>query len=258
MLDADRWANPPLTYTRQCHSPNRDDLVTGHLALVRRVAWQVSSRMSSSIAVEDLIQIGIVALIEAANAFEDRGVGFSPYASVRIRGAMIDELRKVARMSRAGMANRRTLNSVRARVEALRGGPANDQEMIEALKIDPPAYFAMVESATAVGEQPIDEVYSDQDWSFADPVPLASDLAEASEERAILSRALSQLSEREAVVLQLFFVEELNLHEIGKILGIGAARVCQIKKSALAKTRLLIDDHTKCAGPALLDVQSQC
>lgn len=258
MFDANQSADQPLTYARQCHPSNRDALVTKHLPLVRRVAWHVSSRMSSSIAIEDLIQIGIVALIESANVFEERGVGFSPYASVRIKGAMIDELRKVARMGRAGMANKRRLNAVRARVEASQGRAANDRDMIDALDIEAPAYFAMVESAVAVGEQPIDDVYSDHDWSFADPAPIASDLAEASEERAVLSRALSQLAEREALILQLFFVEELNLHEIGNILGIGAARVCQIKKSALAKARLLFDENAKGAAPAFQEIQTQC
>jgi RNA polymerase sigma factor FliA len=235
MRTAARLAEPSQTYSRQRQSTRSEQLIHDHVSVVRRIAWHVSSRMSSSIAIEDMIQIGIVALIEAANSFEDRGIAFAPYASMRIRGAMIDELRKVARMSRAGMANRKLLAAKRAILEAQNCRAANDAEMIAALGVEAPTYFAMVESAVSGAHDSVDEIYSEYDPMFADTAPLASDLVETSQQRTVLAQALSQLAEREALVLQLFFVEELNLHEIGEILGVGAARVCQIKKAALAK-----------------------
>ena len=79
-------------------------LVETHSALVRRIAWHVHSRMSSAIEVEDLIQIGLVALVEAAQNFEERGIAFAPYAATRIRGNMVDALRRDARMGRAGQS----------------------------------------------------------------------------------------------------------------------------------------------------------
>ncbi len=97
-------------------------LVQSHSNIVRRIAWHVHSRMSSAIDVEDLMQIGLVALVEAAQNFEDRGIAFAPYAATRVRGAMVDALRRDARMGRAGMANRRYLASIRAQPQRRRNG----------------------------------------------------------------------------------------------------------------------------------------
>ena len=88
---------------RQAASPP-DELVRAHMQLVRKIAWHVHGRVASAIDVEDLAQIGMVALVEAANSFEDRGHAFATYATLRIRGAMIDHLRKHATLCRAAMA----------------------------------------------------------------------------------------------------------------------------------------------------------
>lgn len=229
------------TYSRANRNVVPAELVQDNLQMVRKIAWHVSSRMSSAVPIEDLIQTGLVALIEAASAFEDRGLAFASYASVRVRGAMIDDLRRIAAISRSGMANRRALNSARAMLESQLGRAASQTDMMSELNLDAASYFAMVDSAQAAVHEPIDEVYSDQNWAFADVSKSPHDHAEDTEMRMALTCALSHLSEREAMILQLFFVEELNLHEIGETLGVGAARVCQIKKSALAKVRGFLD-----------------
>ena len=132
--------NPMLNEARNAYvSPqiaNPARLVEAHSALVRRIAWHVHSRMSSAIEVEDLIQIGLIALVEAAQNFEDRGIAFSPYASTRIRGAMVDALRRDARMGRAGMANRRYLAGIRARLEQEYMRSPSDAEMAGATGLD--------------------------------------------------------------------------------------------------------------------------
>ena len=97
-------------------------------------------------------------------------------------------------------------------------------------------------SGQLVEQSSIDEHYSDQDPWFADPGEGADLKIEAEQMRTILARQLADMPEREAMVLQLFFVEECNLHEIGAILGIGAPRVCQIKKAALARLRMRLSD----------------
>jgi RNA polymerase sigma factor for flagellar operon FliA len=228
------YARPDAT------SPAR--LIEAHSALVRRVAWHVHSRMSTAIEVEDLIQIGFIALVEAAQNFEDRGIAFAPYASTRIRGAMVDALRRDARMGRAGMANRRYLPGIRARLEQEYMRPPTDAEMADAAGLDPQAYYAMAASTKAVGQESIDESYSDHDMWFADLADSADTAMEKAQLREALIANLAKLSEREAMILQLYFVEELNLDEIGETLGVGAARVCQIKKAALDKMRMLMAD----------------
>jgi RNA polymerase sigma factor FliA len=221
-------------------SPAR--LIETHSALVRRIAWHVHSRMSSAIEVEDLIQIGLVALVEAAQNFEDRGLAFAPYAQTRIRGAMVDALRRDARMGRAGMANRRHLAGIRARLEQEYMRPPSDAEMADAAGLEPAAYHAMAASTQPVGQESIDDSYSDHDMWFAELADGADTALEKAQLREALIANLAKLSEREALIIQLYFAEELNLDEIGETLGVGAARVCQIKKAALDKMRAMMAD----------------
>jgi len=216
------------------------DLVHKHSAIVRRIAWHVHGRMSSAIEVEDLIQVGLIALVEAARNFEDRGIAFAPYAATRVRGAMVDALRRDARMGRAGMANRRYLASIRARLEQEYMRSPSDAEMAGAAGLDAPAYHAMAASTVPMGQESIEESYSDHDMWFADLSDSADTMLEKAQLREALIENLSKLSQREAMVLPLYFVEELNLDEIGDTLGVGAARICQIKKAALDKMRTMM------------------
>lgn len=215
-----------------------DALVTAHLGLVRKLAWHVHSRVSSAIDVEDLVQIGTIALIEAARSFEDRGqASFATYATMRVRGGMIDALRKSATMVRSAMRRRREFGLVRSALEGQLGRPATDAEMATRLGLGVDAYRAAAESTAGVRHESIDDVYSDHSAWFADGDPDAFDSLAHHGLKAAVSAAISALPAREALVLQLYFVEELNLDEIGATLNVGAARVCQIKKAALAKVR---------------------
>ncbi|GGE02300.1 DNA-directed RNA polymerase sigma-70 factor [Polymorphobacter glacialis] len=213
-------------------------LVSSHLALVRKIAWHVHARVSSAIDIEDLVQIGMVSLIEAARAFEDRGhAAFATYATVRVRGAMIDQLRKGATLVRSAIRRRREWGIVRSALEGVLGRAASDAEMAEKLEITVEVFRQGVAATHAAHTESIDDVYSDHsDW-FAHDGPDAFDQLESKTMRTAIAGAVSRLPEREAMVLQLYFVEELNLEEIGKVLGVGAARVCQIKKAALGKMR---------------------
>ncbi len=229
-----------LTYSEHPATNGPDILIQTHSQLVRRTAWHVHSRMSSAIDIEDLIQIGMIALVEAARTFEDRGIAFAPYAAMRVRGAMIDELRRDARMSRSGMANRRRFAAVRARLENELQRSVSDGEMMAALELGAEEYHAAIAATHAARQESIDEVYSDHDIWFADMGDSADTQLERTQLHAELARNIAALAEREAMVLQLYFVEELNLDEIGETLGVGAARVCQIKKAALDKLRELM------------------
>lgn len=232
-----------LTYGRVPALADCETLVRTHTSMVRRIAWQVHSRMSSAIALEDLIQIGLLSLVEAAKGFEDRGAAFAPYASTRIRGAMIDHLRREARMCRSGMVSRRELSRVRDQVENTLHRRASDSEMADALGLDPEAYHAKVASSMSQQLDSIEEVYSDHDAWFADLAAGADSAFEAAELKRDLAVCLGAIAEREALVLQLYFVEELNLDEIGAVLGVGAARVCQIKRSALLRMRKMLTER---------------
>jgi RNA polymerase sigma factor FliA len=226
----------PIAYARA----DCDALITGHTQMVRRIAWHVHGRVSSAIDAEDLIQIGMIALVEAAGSYEDRGHAFATYASMRVRGAMIDHLRRDARMCRSGMARRREMAGVRSRLENDLRRTATDAEMAAAMGLDIHAYQSAVASAQAVQQDSIDDAYSDHDSWFADLSDSADKLIEQRQLNDAVAHSIASLSSREQTVLQLYFVEELNLDEIGETLGVGAARVCQIKKAALDRLRNLI------------------
>ena len=226
-----------LVYTRSPAQLDVDAVIKTHSKLVRRVAWQVHSRMSTAIELEDLMQIGLVALVESARTFEERGIAFAPYATMRVRGAMIDELRRDARICRSGMANRRKLLEIRAKLEAKLHRLPSDPEVAAAMGLDGLEYHALVASAQGARMESIDEVYSDHDLWFVDLAENAETQCMQKEVRTLLAEHIAELPMREAQVLQLYFVEELNLDEIGEVLGVGAARVCQIKKRALDQLR---------------------
>jgi RNA polymerase sigma factor for flagellar operon FliA len=218
--------------------PDPDRLVRTHMPLVRKIAWHTHARVSTALDVEELVQTGMVALIEAARNFEDRGQAvFSTYASVRIRGAMIDSLRKHATMCRSALRKRRDLNAARDRLMGLLGRMPTHAELAQEMEISQDELRETLTATQGVRYESIDEVYSDHSVWFAADEPDAFDKLSGNDLRKAMVAAISELPEREALVLQLYFVEELNLEEIGQTLGVGAARVCQIKKVALDKVR---------------------
>jgi len=235
MLNEGLYAPPPASKRRP------DALVQAHLPLVRKIAWHTHARVSTAIDIEDLVQIGMIALIEAARVFQDRGqAAFATYASVRIRGAMIDALRKHATLCRSALRRRRELAAARERLAGRLGRAPVDSELAEELGLTLAEVQAATASTQGLRHESIDEVYSDHSIWFASDEPDALDRLQSAELRAALVNAIGQLPEREARVLQLYFVEELNLEEIGQVLGVGAARVCQIKKTALGRVRALL------------------
>jgi RNA polymerase sigma factor for flagellar operon FliA len=237
-MDARLGLDPALYAPARLAHTDPERLVSSHMGLVRKIAWHVHGRVSSALDVEDLVQIGMVSLIEAARAFEDRGhAAFATYATMRIRGAMIDQLRKGATLVRSAIRRRREWGQVRSNLEGLLGRPATDEEMAARLEISVDAYRAAMAATHSAQFESIDDVYSDHSGWFVDDTPDAHDQLESQTIQAAIAAAVKTLPEREAMVLQMYFVDELNLEEIGQVLGVGAARVCQIKKSALGKLR---------------------
>jgi RNA polymerase sigma factor for flagellar operon FliA len=224
------------TYGRRA-AQSPEALVRAHMPLVRKIAWHVHGRVASAIEIEDLVQIGMVALVEAANSFEDRGHAFATYATLRIRGAMIDHLRRHALICRSAMARRRELAAVRQKLEGRLGRAPTEEEMAAEMGLDAASYRALVDENQAVQQESIDEIYSDHSMWFADLDEQADERIDRERLKEAVARAIRQLPERDALVLQLYFVEEMNLEEIGQTLGVGAARICQIKKAALDKLR---------------------
>lgn len=241
MMSAFANAQPvpgPLTYGRT--GADIDALVRKHSPLVRRIAWHVHGSISGVCEVEDLVQIGLVALVEAIHGFEDRGqVTFEQYLATRLRGAMIDQLRRQATLTRGAMRRRKQYQETVAALTVDRKPPA-EADVAEKLGVSVEKLRADYASAEAVRFDSLDEVYSDDGpWFMSDEPNAFEQLAEA-DLRDTLVTAIAALPEREAQVVQLYYVEELNLEEIGHVLGVGAARVCQIKASAHARLKKVL------------------
>lgn len=233
-------AAPAAVYTRTGAAPAaaNEALIREHMPLVRRIAWHVYGGVSSSVEVEDLVQTGLVALVEAASSFEDRGqVSFAQYLSMRLRGAMIDELRRQATLTRGAMRRRRALAETESVLATELGRAPTDEEKAARLGVTVERLRTDYAGAQPVRFEPIDGVYADDNPWFISEEPNPFEVLESEDLRRALIAAIGQLAEREAQVIQLYYVEELNLEEIGLVLGVGAARVCQIKKSAHDKLR---------------------
>ncbi|HYZ47360.1 MAG TPA: sigma-70 family RNA polymerase sigma factor, partial [Sphingomonas sp.] len=168
-------------------------------------------------------------------------VTFAQYLSTRIRGAMIDELRRQATITRGAMRRRRELAEAESTLAVQLGRAATEEETAQRLGVTIERLRADYVAAQPVRFEPIDGIYTDDNPWFMSDDPNPFELLESEDLRHALLAAIGQLSEREAQVIQLYYVEELNLEEIGIILGVGAARVCQIKKSAHDKLKKALE-----------------
>lgn len=224
----------PLTYRP---STGADALVRQHLPLVRKLAWHVHGQMSTAVDVEDLIQVGLVALVEIAASAPEQGPAFRAYLSTRLRGAMIDELRRQATATRGAMRRRKECARAIATLTQRTGRAPEDHMIATHLGVSVDKLRTDYLCADAIRFEAIDDVYADDQPWFADDAPDAFDQLADGQQRERLTAAVAGLPEREALVVQLYYVEELNLEEIGEVLGVGAARVCQLKAAAHGRLR---------------------
>lgn len=226
-----------ITYGRKPAAVPPGKLIEAHLPLVRKLAWHVRGMAPGVIEIEDLVQIGMVALVEAANNYEDRGHGFATYASMRIRGALIDHLRANSNMCRSAMDFRKQLRRASEKLMRELGRNPTEAELAAAMGMDAAEFRMRSDAAQDVKFESMDEVYSEHSMWFADSEDSAETRMEADNLKQLLNASIGTLKEREQLILQLHYIEEMNLDEIGLVLGITAARVCQIKKSALETLR---------------------
>lgn len=229
----------------QGYGGTAEALIDEYAPLVRKIAWQVFSRVSRTSDLDDLVQIGLIALIEASRNYEERGFAFATYASTRIRGAMIDQLRREADVGRSAMVASKRIGAMRAALEQQLLRAPTAAEMAEALEMSPEEYFALERSATHGRSTSLDAMVDDGSFLLADERDGADDLCEKDDLLQALSQSIAKLPEREQLVLQLYFFEELNLQEIGLTLDVSAARVCQIKRDAMAMIDRMMRDITE-------------
>ena len=228
------------------------ELVQEYGILVRRIALHLLARLPDHIDVDDLIQAGMVGLLEAAGKFDDsRGASFSTYAGIRIRGAMVDEIRRGDWAPRSVHKNTRLISQAMHRVSAQLGRAAQDKEVADELGVELDQYYKMRNDTNGSKLVSYDLLMGEDGQPEA---PQAGDVAsafEAEEVQEHIAQAITALSEREQLVLSLYYDEMLNLKEIGLVLGVGESRVSQIMSKATLQLRsLLADDKMTDAVPS--------
>ncbi len=208
------------------------------LPMVRRLAWHVHGGGRAGIELEDLLQAGMVALTECSQRHAGPGEdGFAAYAKMRVKGAMIDLIRRTVPLSRGATERRRNLREQETSLRGQLGRDPTTPELAAAMGMDENQLAAMRGSSEPLRFEPIDEVYSDSNIAFADTRPGSLELLVGEETRESLAAAIAALPERLQLVVQLYFMEELNLSEIAEALQVSVPRVHQIKAQALGKLR---------------------
>lgn len=214
---------------------NENRLIEENKSLVTKIAWQVKSFAPDQMEIEDLIQVGLVAMVEAAKKYVDQGHSFSTYLYVRVRGAMIDELRSTCNLRRASVDWHKKVRGCRDKLMQELGREPDESELAQAMNMEPSDFRKHADRAIDVHLGSLDEVYCDSSSWFTDQEDDQHEKLEKAQMAELLSANLKQLNEREQLILNCYFVEEMQLDEIGAILDVSSVRICQIKKRALEK-----------------------
>ena len=214
-----------------------------HMPLARKIAWQIHGRVRDLLDIDDLIQIGMTALVEAAQRFQDTGEAtFGAYASIRVRGALVDHVRNNLTLTRTAVQRRDRIAQARRDLLSEGKDPENQTLIAEKLGIGVAELQVWHGQIAQTTDKSLDEIYDDHSIWFADERPTPEHILLSGELRARLANNLKKLNEREAMVLQLYYVEEMNLEEIAETLSISIGRVSQIKKAAIGQLRNWMDE----------------
>jgi RNA polymerase sigma factor for flagellar operon FliA len=215
-------------------------MVELHAGLVKRIAHHMIARLPASVQVDDLIQAGMIGLLEASKNFDgSKGASFETFAGIRIRGAMLDEIRRGDWAPRSVHKNSRLISQAINEVERATGRDARDAEVAEKLDISLDEYHHMlndVNSGKIIGIEDLgvtEDVLGGEDKH--EDAPFDDTATEAF--HVALANTIETLPEREALVLSLYYDEELNLKEIGAVLDVSESRVSQIHSQAMHRLK---------------------
>ena len=228
------------TYTtteRKMH----DDLVVRHAPLVKRIAYHLMNRLPPNVQVDDLIQAGMIGLLEASRNYDPaQGASFETYAGIRIRGAMLDEIRRSDWTPRSVHRKARMVAEAMRSIENTQGRDARDVEVAEVLGMSLNDYHSILKDASGCRVFSLDELAAVGEIAPDLSKGVAHGPFEGLQKDAFkqaLAEAISGLPERERLVISMYYDDEMNLREIGLVLGISESRVCQIHSQATLRLR---------------------
>jgi len=222
--------------------------VEDYAFLVKRIAHRMMVRMPSSVQVEDLIQSGMIGLLEASQKYDaSKGASFETYAGIRIRGAIVDDMRRGDWAPRSVHRNSRRIAEVVAQIEGRTGRDAQDIEVAEALGVTLTEYYDMVRDSSSTRLFSLEQTYendaSENQFEVSDVTNAGpSESIQKTSLKSALAAAIKTLPERERLVLSLYYERELNLKEVGEVLGVSESRVSQIHSQAALRLRTKLTD----------------
>ena len=220
-----------------------ESLISSHTELVRKIAWQIHGRARYVTEIEDLVQIGYTGLIVAAQKYTPQeGASFASYASIRIRGAIVDYLRKSSNLCRTTIQIKKKYNEAVDHLERTLIRTPTRSEVAAKMDMSEDELVNWEAAFQANTPQSLDDVYDQFSVWFASDENTPEEQLNESELQNVLKDAIRTLPEREALVIQLYYVEELNVFEIAEVLDISTGRVSQIKKSAVTHLRKFIEE----------------
>jgi RNA polymerase sigma factor for flagellar operon FliA len=229
---------------------DQNKLVEQMAPLVKRIAYHFMARLPASVQVDDLIQAGLLGLLDAAKNFDDtQGAQFETYAIQRIRGSILDELRQADWLPRNVRKNLRRIEAAISSLEQQHGRPPREQELADVLGVPLDEYQHMLLESRGYQLLHYEDFQESEDSDFFDVFlsqnqigPL--DVLEDQRFRRALVQAISVLPEREKIVMGLYYEQEMNLKEIGEVLGVSESRVCQLHSQAVARLRSRLRGYT--------------
>lgn len=225
----------------EAQTQHANELIRKHAPLVKRIAHHLMARLPASVQVDDLIQAGMIGLLEASKKYEaSKGAAFETYAGIRIRGSMMDEVRKGDWVPRSVHRNARKISEAIKIIEDREGRDARDEEIANELHMTIDEYFACLKDSNSGKLFSLEEISESGEGAFES---VSSEGGGPDKEvfsgafRQHLVAEIERLPEREQLVLSLYYDEELNLKEIGEVLSVSESRVSQIHSQAALRLR---------------------
>jgi RNA polymerase sigma factor for flagellar operon FliA len=222
---------------------NKDQLVQRFAPLVKRIAYHLMARLPSSVQVDDLVQNGMMGLLDAISRFEaGMGAQFETYAAQRVRGAMLDGLRENDWLPRSLRRDFRRIEEAIAQLEQQYGRAPAEKELAAALGMSLAEYQKMLQDARGHQLISFEDMVEEGDEDFlerhlTDDSGEPSKILEDEALRRILVQGIEALPEREKMMMALYYEQDLNLREIGEVMGVTESRVCQLHSQAVARLR---------------------
>ena len=238
-----------LKYKSKLKEEKKEEIIKEFLPYIKYTAYRLSWKLPAHVTIDDLISVGLMGLMDALERFEPGKVKLKTYAELRIKGAMIDELRATAWIPRSMRKKIDGINNARIKFERTHGRMPDDVEVAQSLQMPLDDYFKILQFATSSNPLRLEDFknnkYSDSELNIAECIadPKAKsplNILEEKDNQEQLAELIETLPKKEKLVLSLYYWEELTMQEIGKILDITESRVCQIHSQALIKLKMKI------------------